>query len=290
MEYLEKKAVFFASRESMEAADNVLIGVPMDFTVSFRPGSRFAPARIREVSEEGMEDYSPVLDRYLDEVGFYDAGDVVIPFGNVAGSLERTYQTARAVYARGKRLFALGGEHLVSRPLIKACAEKYADLCVVHFDAHTDLRCDFMGEELSHACVIRYAAELLKPKSVFQLGIRSGLREEFAWAKEHTNLYLNQLLEPLAEIKAAIGQRPVYITLDIDVLDPAFAPGTGTPEAGGFSSRELFTALYELKSLNIVGLDLVEVSPLCESNDNTSVLAAKIMREAILAYGSKKPC
>jgi len=288
MEYLEKKAVFFASRESMEEADNVLIGVPMDFTVSFRPGSRFAPARIREVAEEGMEDYSPVLDRYLDEVGFYDAGDVVMPFGNVAASLQRIERTACAILAQGKRLFTIGGEHLVSRPLIQAYAEKYPDLCVVHFDAHTDLRTDFMGEELSHACVIRCVAELLKPKSVFQLGIRSGLREEFAWAREHTSLYLNQLLEPLAEVKAAIGQRPVYITLDIDVLDPAYAPGTGTPEAGGFSSRELFTALYALEDLNVVGFDLVEVSPLCESNDNTSVLAAKIMREAILAYGGKK--
>ncbi|MGE5454000.1 MAG: agmatinase, partial [Methylocystaceae bacterium] len=234
------------------------------------------------------EDYSPVLDRYLDEVGFYDAGDVVMPFGNVAASLERIRESARYMFARGKRLFTLGGEHLVSRPLIAACAEIYPDLCVIHFDAHTDLRCDFMGEELSHACVIRYAAELLLPQSVFQLGIRSGLREEFAWAREHTRLYFNQLLEPLTEVKAAIGKRPVYVTLDIDVLDPAFAPGTGTPEAGGFSSRELFTALYTLADLDVVGFDLVEVSPLCETNDNTSVLAAKIMREAIIAFGQKK--
>ncbi|MGE5381612.1 MAG: agmatinase [Methylocystaceae bacterium] len=288
MDYLEKKGVFFASRERLELADNVLIGIPMDFTVSFRPGSRFAPARIRELSEEGMEDYSPILDRYLDDAGFYDAGDVVVPFGNVAISLERIQAAARSIFAQGKRLFAIGGEHLVSRPLIGACAEKYPDLCVVHFDAHTDLRCEFMGEEMSHACVIRYIAELLKPLSVFQLGIRSGLREEFAWAREHTRLYLNQLLEPLTEVKAAIGQRPVYVTLDIDVLDPAFAPGTGTPEAGGFSSRELLSALYELADLNVVGFDLVEVSPLCESNDNTSVLAAKILREAIIAFGSKK--
>jgi len=289
MEFLEKKGVFFGSCATIDETDNVLIGVPMDFTVSFRPGSRFAPARIRELSEEGMEDYSPVLDRYLDEVGFYDAGDVVVPFGHVATSLDRIHQVAYQLYQQGKRLFALGGEHLVSRPLMAACAAHYPDLCVVHFDAHTDLRCDFMGEELSHACVIRYIAELLQPKSVFQLGIRSGLREEFAWARENTHLYLNQLLEPLAEVKAAIGSRPVYVTLDIDVLDPAYAPGTGTPEAGGFSSRELLTALYELASLKVVGFDLVEVSPLCETNDNTSVLAAKLMREAILAFGNKKP-
>lgn len=287
MQYLEKKAAFFGSRESLDEADTILIGAPMDFTVSFRPGSRFAPARIRALSEEAMEDYSPYLDLHLEEVGFYDAGDVIMPYGNVAECLGRLYETASFFIKLDKRLFTIGGDHLITLPLIQAFSEQYPELCVVHFDAHADLRNEYMGEGLSHACVMRHVAEMLMPGSLFQLGIRSGLKDEFEYAKTHTRLFFNQLIEPLDEVIMSIGSRPVYITLDIDVLDPAFAPGTGTPEAGGFSTRELLMALHRLAALNVVGFDLVEVSPLCEANDNTSVVAGQILREALIGFGRK---
>lgn len=281
--WLERKAIFMGSADSLQEADRVIIGLPMDFTTSFRPGTRLAPYRIREVSEE-VEEYSIYQDRSLDEISFYDAGDVQIPFGNVEQSLARMEDTARALLAKKKKIFSLGGEHLVSLPIIKAYKEVYPDLVVIQMDAHADLRDNYMGEPLSHACVMNHVLRLVGEKNLFQLGIRSGTREEMQLGRSCSNLYLDQFLTVLPEVKAQIGSRPVYITLDIDVLDPAFAPGTGTPEAGGVTSRDLISALLDLASLDIVGFDVVEISPPYDIADNTSILGAKILREALLAY------
>lgn len=281
--YLEKKAAFMGSSEQLESCEKVIIGIPMDLTTSFRPGTRLAPYRIREVSE-GIEEYSIYQDKSLKDIDFYDAGDVAIPYGNVKESLQRIEEAALCLLKAGKKVFALGGEHLVSLPLIKAYRKIYPDLAVIQFDAHADLRPDYLGEDLSHATVMRRVVEVIGPGNLYQLGIRSGTREEMEYAVLNTNMYLNQLSSALEEVKSQIGRRKVYITLDIDVLDPAFAPGTGTPEAGGFSSRELFEALLALRELDIVGFDLVEISPPYEQNDNTSLLGAKILREVLLAY------
>ncbi|NLV21395.1 MAG: agmatinase [Syntrophomonadaceae bacterium] len=283
LKWLERKAIFMGSADSLEESDRVIIGLPMDSTTSFRPGTRMAPYRIREVSEE-VEEYSIYQDRSLDEIAFYDAGDVQIPFGNVEQSLARMEDTARRLLARRKKIFSIGGEHLVSLPIIKAYKEIYPDLAVIQMDAHADLRDNYLGEPLSHASVMNHVLRLVGDKNLFQLGIRSGTREEMQLARRCSNLYLDQFLTVLPEVKQKIGRRPVYLTLDIDVLDPAFAPGTGTPEAGGVSSRDLITALLEMASLNIVGFDMVEISPPYDIADNTSILGAKILREALLAY------
>lgn len=280
---LEQKAFFMGSSRDLGACDRVLLGLPLDSTTSFRPGTRLAPYRIREVSE-AVEEYSVYLDKSLEEIDFYDAGDVVIPFGNVPQSLKNIEATARYFLEHEKKLFSIGGEHLVSLPLIKVYHDFYPDMVVIQMDAHADLRADYLGEKLSHASVMRRVVEIIGTKKLFQLGIRSATREELDYARQHSQLYLDQFLTALKDVKEKIGQRSVYISLDIDVLDPAFAPGTGTPEAGGFSSRDLLQMLHELRELDVVGFDLVEISPPCEHGDNTSILGAKILREALLAY------
>lgn len=283
LQWLDRKAVFMGSCFSLEEADRVIIGLPMDSTTSFRPGTRHAPYRVREVSE-GVEEYSIYQDRSLEEIYFYDAGDVVIPYGNINESLRRMEETARELLSRQKKIFSIGGEHLVSLPIIKAYAEVYPDLVVIQMDAHADLREDYLGETLSHATVMRHVLQIIGDKNLFQLGIRSGTQEEMHYAQSCSNLYLDQFLSVLDEVKEKIGPRPVYISLDIDVLDPAFAPGTGTTEAAGISSRDLLKALHDLGQLQVVGFDMVEISPPYDLADNTSILGAKILREALLAY------
>ena len=255
----------------------------MDTTTSFRPGTRLAPYRVREVSE-GIEEYSIYQDRSLEEIEFGDAGDIILPFGNVTGSLKRISQIASILLEQGKQLFCIGGEHLVSLPLIQAYHRRYPELVVIQMDAHADLREGYLGDALSHASVMRHVVEELGNKRLFQLGIRSGTRDELLYAREKTHLYLDRFLDTLEDVKKLVDSRPVYLSLDIDVLDPAFAPGTGTPEAGGVSSRDLLFALRDLAELQIVGFDMVEISPPYEQGDNTSILGAKILREALLAY------
>lgn len=282
-ELLEEKASFMASSRDYEQSSKVIIGIPMDATTSFRPGTRLAPYRVREVSES-VEEYSIYQDKSLEEISFYDAGDIIIPFGNVGESLRRIEEVSEGLVREKKKVFAIGGEHLVSLPLIKAYHRQYPDLAVIQMDAHADLRTDYLGETLSHATVMRHVVEEIGEKNLYQLGIRSATRDELKYAASKTCLYLDAFLGVLDEVMARVGNRPVYLSLDIDVLDPAFAPGTGTPEAGGISSRELLQALHRLGELQVVGFDMVEISPPYEKGDNTSILGAKILREALLAY------
>jgi agmatinase len=280
---LERKAVFMAASDSLDSGNKILLGIPFDATTSFRPGTRLAPYRIREVSE-GLEEYSIYQDKSLEDLNFYDAGDIILPFGNVPECLKRIEKIAAGFLQQGQKVFAIGGEHLVTLPLIKAYYKYYPDLVVIQLDAHADLREEYLGEPFSHAAVMRQIAELIGKKKVYQLGIRSCTRDELSYARENTFLYADILLDAIEPVIESIGSRPVYFTLDIDVLDPAYAPGTGTPEAGGFSARELFKFMQEIKSLNIVGFDMVEIAPPYDSGDITSILGAKIIREALLAF------
>ncbi len=282
-ELLEQKAIFMGGAREFAACQKVILGVPMDSTTSFRPGTRMAPFRVREVSE-GLEEYSIYQQRSLDEIDYYDAGDIIIPYGNIAESMRRIQAVCRYFLSQGKRVFCIGGEHLLSLALVKAYRAVYPDLMVIQMDAHADLRDDYLGEKLSHATVMRRIAEEIGGKNLLQLGIRSATREEMDYASQNTCMYLDRVISAVDEVKDKIGQRPVYLSLDIDVLDPAFAGGTGTPEAGGITSRELLQVLHSLAELKIVGFDLVEISPPLEIGDNTSILGAKIMREALLAF------
>lgn len=277
--------VFIRSHPNYEESKAVIYGMPMDWTVSFRPGSRFGPARIREVSI-GLEEYSPYLDRLLEDITYFDAGDIPLPFGNVEGSLEAIRSFVSKVLADGKFPLGLGGEHLVTWPVIQAVYEKYPDLVIFHFDAHTDLRDHYEGYEYSHSTPIKKACNLIGGKNVYSFGIRSGMKEEFEWARENMHLYKYDVLEPVKQVLPTIGNRPIYLTIDIDVLDPAFAPGTGTTEAGGITSRELLETIHFMANngANVIGCDLVEVAPVYDHSEMTQIVASKIVRELLLGF------
>jgi len=254
-----------------------LIGVPMDSTSSYRPGSRFAPGEVRNIFQV-LEDYSMVQDRHFSETKLYDLGDVVLPRGNVEKELKTSEEVIRLEVEKDKIPLVLGGEHTVTLAAVKPLLEKYPDLAVIHIDAHADMRASYLGENYSHASVI-YALLQLGVKQVYQLGIRSGTEEEISLARSRTYFYPHQVRKPLEKIVPVLAGRPVYVTLDIDVVDPAFAPGTGSPEPGGISSEQLLLSMSLLSNLNLVGFDLVEVSPPYDTGGVTSLLAAKILRE-----------
>lgn len=272
--FIQSKANYYESKA-------VLVGVPMDFTVSFRPGTRMAPRKIREASY-GLEEFSPYCNDSLADKSYYDAGDLDIPFGNVKKSLEIIEQAASVILKDGKIPVFIGGEHLITYPIVRQVAQKYPELKVLHFDAHADLRDTFFGEKLSHATVMRRVCECIREKHLFQFGIRSGVKEEFDFAEQYTYMNLIDVKEPFLDSLKELRGYPIYITMDIDVVDPAFAPGTGTPEPGGCSSREILEVISYFRELNIVGFDLVEVSPINDLSERTSLLAAKIIREVLL--------
>ncbi len=282
-DHLFRLTGFMGSSEDYHDSKAVLIGVPMDFTVSLRPGSRSGPQEIRNISY-GLEEYSVYQDRSLAEISYYDAGDITLPMGNVKSSLAIIEEVALKVYQDRKFPVFLGGEHLVTYPLIKACFHHYPDLVVLHFDAHADLRRDYEGEADSHATVMYKVAEMLGKGRVYQFGIRSGIKEEFVYAKSHTKMFVDGIFPSLEQVVQEIQGKPVYITIDIDVVDPAFAPGTGTPEPGGCTSRDILIAVRKMAPLHVVGLDIVEVSPLNDPSARTAILGAKLVREALLAY------
>ncbi|ATH74006.1 agmatinase [Bacillus altitudinis] len=278
--------VFIGSHPTWEDAKVILYGMPMDWTVSYRPGSRFGPNRIREVSI-GLEEYSPYLDRELHEVPFFDAGDIPLPFGNAQKSLGLIEEYVDSILEKGKFPLGMGGEHLVSWPVFRAMYKKYPDLAIIHMDAHTDLREEYEGEPLSHSTPIRKVAGLIGPENVYSFGIRSGMKEEFEWAKEagmHISKF--EVLEPLKQVLPKLKGRPVYVTIDIDVLDPAHAPGTGTVDAGGITSKELLASIHAIadSDVHVVGADLVEVAPVYDHSDQTANTASKLLREMLLGF------
>jgi agmatinase len=264
-----------------DAARWVLGGIPMDFTASFQAGSRFAPPRIREASY-GLETYSPAQDADLGDRRLHDAGDLELPIGYVEKSLALIEEAASCILADGKHLLALGGEHLITLPLVSAAHRVWPDLVVVHWDAHADLRDTYLGERLSHATVLRRVAELVGDGRVYQFGIRSGTGEELQWGREHTKLFPDAVAEPLRRTLTEWEGRPVYLTIDVDVFDPAFMPGTGTPEPGGITPQEGFQALLSLAGQNIVGADIVETMPASDPSLRSALLAAKLVRELAL--------
>lgn len=274
---------YFCAGADPQAA-NVLLGAPMDYTASYRPGSRFGPEAVRRLSYN-LEDYSLKLGKSLAEVDFYDAGDLALPIGNVSRSLAIIETAVAQLLDKNQRPFIMGGDHLITLPALQAFSKRFPGLTVVHIDAHADLRAEWLGETLSHATVIGAAIRSLPLGDIWQFGIRSADREEHEFARKQTRFYPFEFLTPLARVVEEI-KGPVYITLDLDVLDPAFFPGTGTPEADGISPRELLAGLELLKDHQIVGFDMVELAPF-DPADISAALAAKIMREALLLFGKQ---
>ncbi|HHY12195.1 MAG TPA: agmatinase [Firmicutes bacterium] len=257
------------------------MGVPLDETTSFRPGTRFGPAATREASI-ALEEFSLRQKRTLLAEDYYDAGDLVLPMGNVEKAISVIEIAAREILQSGRRFMAVGGEHLITYPLVQAMLEKYPDLVVIQFDAHADLRSRFTGTRFSHGTVMRRIIEMLGPGKVYQLGIRSAGEAELEETLGLSEVHFYKVIEPLRSIMPKIGNRPVYLTIDIDVADPAFAPGTGVPEPGGITSQELLDAVAYLAGNNIVGADLVEVAPAYDNTGQTGLLAAAVVRESLL--------
>ncbi|MFS1511206.1 agmatinase [Chengkuizengella sp. SCS-71B] len=277
--------VFINSSNDYENSRAIIYGMPMDFTVSFRPGSRFGPARIREASI-GLEEYSPYLDRSIEDITYFDAGDLMLPFGNASRSLEMIGEYVGGLLQDDKFPLGLGGEHLVTWPVIREMYKKYPDLALIHIDAHADLRDHYEGEVLSHSTPVKKAVELMGGHNIYQYGIRSGSREEFKFGKKHVNFYPFEVLEPLKKSLPSLAGRPIYVTIDIDVLDPSAAPGTGTAEAGGITSKELIAAIHEISrsEANVVGADVVEVAPIYDPTEQTPIVASKLIREILLGF------
>ncbi len=273
---------FIGCDADYKTADTVLFGAPYDCTTSFRPGTRFASAAMRRESY-GLELYSPYQGKELTDRRIFDSGDIELPFGAPEPALKMIEKRAAAVLKDGKRPFMLGGEHLVTLGAVRAAVKKFPDLHILHFDAHADLRDDYLGQKLSHACVLRRCHELVGDGKIYQFGIRSGDKSEFVWGREHvfTRLFDFEGLQHAFETLAGV---PVYLTVDLDVLDPSVFPGTGTPEPGGVSFDALRKAVTDAcRTLNVVAADVNELSPHYDSSGASTAVACKIVREMLIA-------
>ena len=282
LEALPRRPAFLGAHWPIEQARYVLVGVPMDHTTSFRPGTREGPARIRQASD-GLESYSPRWQADLADGRVADAGDLQLPWGDVSGSLELIRRCVSELAGEGRRVILLGGEHLLTLGALQALAPRYPELRVVQLDAHLDLRDEYLGQRLSHATVMRRAGELVGLERIAGLGVRSGAQEEWLLRARTRPVGEGGLLEQVRQILPWLQGHPFYLSVDIDVADPAFAPGTGTPEPGGVSSAELLEAVGLLAACDPVAMDVVEVCPPRDPSDVTALLAAKLVREAVCA-------
>lgn len=271
---------FLGCDSGYAAARICLFGAPFDSTTSFRPGTRFASAVMRQDSY-GLETYSPYQDKDLTDAAVFDCGDLELPFGDPAAALQQIEEHADALYQDQKVPCMIGGEHLVTLGAVRAAARRYPDLHIVHFDAHTDLRQEYLGVQLSHATVMRRCHDLLGDGRLYQFGIRSGLREEFQWAQSHTCLTKFDF-SGLEQAVQRLQDKPVYFSIDLDVLDPSVFPGTGTPEPGGVSFPALLDAVCKVGTLNLVGMDVVELCPAYDQSGASTAAACKILRELLL--------
>ena len=259
-----------------KSSDIVMLGLPFDGTVSYRSGSRFAPEQIR-LASWGLEEYSPKFNKELEDCNFHDAGDLEFPLGNTKKTLDVIEETVHQIYQDGKRVFGIGGEHLVTYPEIKAISNFYGDdLAIIHFDAHTDLRTEYLGEELSHSAVIRLCTNYVKPENLKQIGIRSGMKEEWDFMYEH-----NTLIKEYKGLDNLLDKK-IFVTVDLDVLDTSIMSGTGTPESGGMTFNELMGWFEYLKNFNIIGADVVELAPDYDTSGCSTAVATKVIRELLM--------
>ncbi|MBS6560203.1 MAG: agmatinase [Clostridiales bacterium] len=281
---LNKNVVNFIGCDSeYEDAKVVLFGAPFDSTTSYRPGTRFASQTIRNESY-GLETYSPYKDKDMEEGAFFDSGDLELPIGDSEQVLNKITERVNIILEDGKIPFMIGGEHLVTLGSVRAIAKKYPEFHIIHFDAHTDLREDYLGVQLSHASVIRRCWEIVGDGRIHQFGIRSGEKDEFLWATIHTNMHKFNF-DGLKETVEKLKGKPVYFTIDLDVLDPSIFPGTGTPEAGGVTFMELLDAVHlVLSECNVISCDVNELCPTLDPSGTSTAVACKIIREMLLDF------
>lgn len=276
---------FLGCEKEFEESRIVIFGAPFDSTTSYRPGTRFASRTMRAESY-GLETYSPYQDLDLEDAAVFDGGDLELCFGDTNRALDEITSFTQEILDNGKLPLMIGGEHLVTLGAVRAVAEKYPDLHIIHFDAHADLRDEYLGAKLSHATVLHRVWDIVGDGRIWQFGIRSGERAEFVWGKQHVSTHKFDF-EGLEEVIEKLKGKPVYFTLDLDVLDPSCFPGTGTPEAGGVSFLQLLDAIFKVGELNIVGCDINELSPLLDASGASTAVALKVLRELLLRLEKK---
>lgn len=267
---------WMGENKDYSSSNIIMLGLPFDGTVSYRPGSRFAPEQIR-LASWGLEEYSPYFDKHLEDCNFHDAGDLEFPLGNTKKSLDSIEKNVDDIYKDGKKVFGIGGEHLVTLPEIKAISKHYDNLAIIHFDAHTDLRDEYLGEEMSHSAVIKHCGNIIGYENLKQIGIRSGMKEEFELMKQFNTKALKY--EDLEILK----DKNIFVTVDLDVLDTSILPGTGTPEVGGLSFNELLGWFKYISKFNIIGADVVELAPDYDKSGTSTAVATKVIRELLMA-------
>lgn len=272
---------FIGCDNEYEESKIVIFGAPFDSTTSFRPGTRFASKAMRSESF-GVETYSTYQDKDLEDISIFDGGDLELPFGNPSRALNQIEEFTEEIVNDNKIPCMIGGEHLVTLGAVRAVAKKYPDLHVIHFDAHADLRDDYLGEKLSHASVMHRVWDIIGDNKIFQFGIRSGDRQEIYWGKDHVFTQKFNFVG-LEEVIEKLKGKPIYFTIDLDVLDPSVFPGTGTPEAGGVTFMELLGAILKVSKLNVVGMDVNELSPIYDQSGSSTALACKVLRELLLS-------
>lgn len=274
---------FIGCDSGYEESTIALFGAPFDSTTSFRPGARFGSSAIRHESF-GIETYSPYQDKDLTDKKVFDCGDLELCFGSSEAALNDIEELTRKILSDGKLPIMIGGEHLVTYGAVRAVFEKHPDMHIIHFDAHADLRDDYLGAKLSHACVMRRCFDLVGDGKIHQFCIRSGEREEFRFADGHTDMHkfsFDGLSELVSELES--NKTPVYFTIDLDCLDPSVFCGTGTPEAGGVNFPELLSAILKVSRTNIVGADINELAPMLDASGASTAVACKVLRELILS-------
>ena len=266
---------WMGENKDYEKSDIVMLGMPFDGTVSYRSGSRFAPEQIR-LASWGLEEYSPYFDKHLQDCNFHDIGDLEFPLGNTIKSLDLIEKNVSEIYKDGKKVLGIGGEHLVTLPEIKAVSKYCKNLAIIHFDAHTDLREEYLGEKFSHSAVMRHCGEIVGFENIRQIGIRSGMKDEFELMKIY-----NTLAKTYADLDS-LKDMNIFVTVDLDVLDTSVMPGTGTPETGGFTFNELLGWFKYIKNFNIIGADVVELAPDYDASGASTAVATKVIRELLM--------
>ncbi|MEN2999682.1 MAG: agmatinase [Acidilobaceae archaeon] len=286
---------FGGIEKSREKALISVLGVPLDSTASFRPGQRFGPLQVRAVSPE-LESNAYAGEGYLEEVPFYDEGDIAVAHGDVAESLERIAKVVQELLSEGKRVALIGGEHTLTVGVIKGMRAFGLRPCLLVLDAHLDLRDDYLGVRYSHASTFRRVLELLGDVPLVYIGSRAFAREEIALARSKPKVLLLPprsvegmgLANVLASARRALSEcKSVYLSIDMDVYDPSFAPGVGNPEPPGLSPREVLPLLSGLVDERLVGVDVVELSPPYDPGGVTAVLAAKTLQEVLISLSQK---
>ncbi len=285
---MEKNIETFIGCDSeYDDADIVIFGAPFDSTTSFRPGARFGSSAIRHESF-GLEVYSPYQDKELTDYRIFDSGDIELCFGSAESALKDIEERADEILNDGKLPFMMGGEHLVTLGAVRAAFKKHPDMHLIQFDAHCDLRDDYLGAKLSHAAVVRRCHDFMGDGKIHQFCIRSGEKTEFEFAAKHTDMHkfsFDGIKEVVADLEAK--KVPVYLTIDLDCLDSGIFPGTGTPEAGGVSFTDLLQAIMEVSKCNIIGADVNELAPMLDTSGMSTATACKVVRELLIAIGSR---